>query len=62
MNIKIFIFQDQKYLDQAETLIADVYKVLGRVRGLRIGEAEDRDGQYFHYLTKWIFALNQMGK
>ncbi|MCO5587738.1 hypothetical protein L7F22_041690 [Adiantum nelumboides] len=33
--------------------------------GLRIGkEAEegedDGDGQYFHYLTKWMFALNRM--
>lgn len=21
---------------------------------------EDGDGQYFHYLTKWAFALNQV--
>lgn len=45
--------------------------------GLRIGKAMverdesepyddrlewDRDGQYFHYLTKWIFALDQMAR
>jgi len=29
---------------------------------LRIGEAPDRDGQYFHYLTKWLFTLNELGK
>lgn len=29
--------------------------------GLRIGkEQEDDDGQYFHYLTKWMFALSRM--
>eukprot|EP00899_Mesostigma_viride_P014897 jgi/Mesvir1/23408/Mv21100-RA.1 len=41
--------------------------------GLRIGKAEeerdargrvnpDGDGQYFHYLTKWMFALNRMAQ
>lgn len=34
--------------------------------GLRIGKPHeeghrDGDGQYFHYLTKWAFALNRMG-
>ena len=34
--------------------------------GLRIGKRHpeghpDGDGQYFHYLTKWAFALNRMG-
>lgn len=29
--------------------------------GLRIGkENEPDDGQYYHYLTKWMFALNRM--
>jgi hypothetical protein len=33
--------------------------------GLRIGKSDpegmpDGDGQYFHYLTKWMFALNRM--
>eukprot|EP01083_Nonionella_stella_P085597 237391_1 len=32
--------------------------------GLRIGKEDDVgpdcDGQYFHYLTKWMFALNRM--
>ena len=39
---------DRKFLDQAEWLVADVDRVLGRGRGIRIGEAPDRDGQYFH--------------
>lgn len=55
-------FKDSTYLDQAEEVVKEVYRVLGRKRGLRIGEEPDRDGQYFHYLTKWIFALNQLGK
>ncbi|XP_035694667.1 uncharacterized protein LOC118428663 [Branchiostoma floridae] len=49
-------------LQEAEALVADVYRVLGRPRGLRIGEEPDRDGQYFHYLTKWMYALHQLGK
>lgn len=53
---------ESAYIDQSEELVADVYRVLGRKKGLRIGEEPDRDGQYFHYLTKWIYALNEFGK
>ena len=28
---------------------------------LRIGEAPDRDGQYFHYLAMWLYALAVLG-
>ena len=42
---------DRKFLAQAEWLVAEVDRVLGRTRGIRIGEAPDRDGQYFHYLA-----------
>jgi hypothetical protein len=50
-----------RWLDQAEALVADVERVLGRPRGIRIGEASDRDGQYFHYLAMWLFALARLG-
>jgi hypothetical protein len=36
-------------------------RVLGRPRGIRIGEEPDRDGQYFPYLAMWIFALDRLG-
>ena len=36
-------------------------RVLGRRVGIRIGEASDRDGQYFHYLAMWLFALGRIG-
>ncbi|MFA9565970.1 MAG: hypothetical protein ACERLM_14900 [Acidimicrobiales bacterium] len=49
------------FLDRAERLVADVDSVLGRSPGYRIGEAADRDGQYFHYLTVWAFALGVLG-
>jgi hypothetical protein len=52
---------EQRWLDQAEELVGDVERVLGRRRGIRIGEASDRDGQYFHYLAMWLFALAQLG-
>src|SRR5206468_5999352 len=53
--------RDERYLDEAEGLVAEVNRVLGRSRGIRIGEAPDRDGQYFHYLAMWLFALAQLG-
>jgi hypothetical protein len=53
---------DQRWLDQAQQLVADVERVLGRPRGIRIGEAPDRDGQYFHYLTMWLFALARLSQ
>lgn len=53
---------EDQYLKQAEWLVAEVDRVLGRVRGIRIGEAADRDGQYFHYLAMWLYALAVLGK
>ena len=40
--------RDERYLDEAEGLVAEVNRVLGRPRGIRIGEEPDREGQYFH--------------
>ncbi len=48
---------DEAYLEEAKHLVEEVYRVLGRPRGIRIGEAPDRDGQYFHYLAMWMYAL-----
>lgn len=53
---------ERKYLDQAESLVAEVVRVLGRPRGIRIGEAPDRDGQYFHYLAMWLYGLAVLGR
>jgi hypothetical protein len=51
------LLADDARLREAETVVADVDRVLRRRRGYRIGEAPDRDGQYFHYLAMWLFAL-----
>ena len=54
---------DQRiYLNEAESVVAEVDRVLGRPLGIRIGEAPDRDGQYFHYLTMWLHALEVLGR
>jgi len=54
---------DQKqFLDEAERVVAQVERVLGRPRGFRIGEAADRDGQYYHYLAMWVYALSRLGR
>src|SRR6476469_6426978 len=52
----------ERYLDEAEGLVAEVNRVLGRPRGIRIGEEPDRDGQYFHYLAMWLYALSVLGR
>lgn len=53
---------DENYLAEAEQLVAEVERVLGRERGIRIGEEADRDGQYFHYLAMWLYALAMLGR
>lgn len=53
---------DPAWLDRAEALAAEVGRVLGRPKGLRIGEAPDRDGQYYHYLAMWLFALARLAE
>ena len=53
---------EARWLDEARWLVDEVERVLGRERGLRIGEAPDRDGQYFHYLAMWLFALERLGR
>lgn len=52
---------ETRWADEAQTLVAEVERVLGRARGIRIGEEPDRDGQYFHYLAMWLFALQRLG-
>ena len=52
---------EEQYLAQAEWVVAEVDRVLGRRIGIRIGEAPDRDGQYYHYLAMWMFALGRLG-
>jgi hypothetical protein len=54
--------RDDRFLAEAEWVVAEVYRVLGRSRGIRIGEAPDRDGQYFHYLAMWLYALGRLGR
>ena len=53
---------DNKWLTEARWLVDEVERVLGREKGIRIGEEEDRDGQYFHYLAMWLFALARLGE
>lgn len=53
--------RDERLLRECEWVVAEVERVLGRRRGIRIGEEPDRDGQYFHYLAMWIFALDRLG-
>lgn len=56
------VLRDRAFLDEAERVVAEVNRVLGRERGIRIGEEPDRDGQYFHYLAMWLYALAVLGR
>jgi hypothetical protein len=63
LYLSLFEYTDETvYLDRARQLVVDVERVLGRPRGLRIGEADDRDGQYYHYLAMWLYALGCFGR
>lgn len=53
---------EQRWLDEARWVVEEVDRVLGRPRGIRIGQAADRDGQYFHYLAMWMLALQRLGE
>lgn len=52
---------EESYLEEAQRLVGEVERVLGRPRGIRIGEAPERDGQYYHYLAMWLYALHRLG-
>ena len=54
--------KEEQYLAQALWVVSEVDRVLGRPLGIRIGEAPDRDGQYFHYLAMWLYALGRLGR
>lgn len=53
---------EDSYIDEAEWVVAEVDRVLSRPRGIRIGEEPDRDGQYFHYLAMWLYALAMLAR
>jgi hypothetical protein len=53
---------EDSFIDEAEWVVREVDRVLGRPRGIRIGEEPDRDGQYFHYLAMWLYALAMLAR
>jgi len=52
----------ERYLEEARQVVAEVERVLARDVGFRIGEEPDRDGQCFHYIALWLFALGRLGR
>ncbi len=50
------------YLKEALRVVDEVYRVLGRPRGLCSGETKDSGGQNFHHLVMWMFAMGQLGR
>jgi hypothetical protein len=52
--------RDAAYKQLADAVIEGVERVLGRPRGIRIGEEPERYGQYAHYHAVWLFAQHCM--
>ena len=50
------------FLDGRRRLVGKSIGCLAGERGIRIGEESDRDGQYFHYLAMWLYALAVIGR
>ncbi len=61
LSLRDTLLEDD-WLAEAEWVVAEVDRVLARPHGIRIGEGEDHDGQYFHYLAMWLFALQRLGR
>lgn len=54
---------DSSYLNEACWVHKEVKRVLGLPSGaIRIGQAADRHGVYFHYLSMWWFALARLAE
>ncbi|MFC1575643.1 hypothetical protein ACFL5A_03220 [Gemmatimonadota bacterium] len=53
---------DGRFLDEAEWVAQEVDRVLGRRRGIRMGESSEARGQSYRSLALWIFALNRLGR
>jgi hypothetical protein len=53
---------EERYLAEAEWVAAEVDRVLGRRRGIRMGEGPDSQGQTFRSQALWLFALNRLGE
>jgi hypothetical protein len=49
-------------LAEAEQVVNEVDRVLGRERGYLVGEEAAHEGQSFHYTALWAFALSRLGK
>lgn len=54
--------QEERYFRQAEWVVAEVKRVLGPPRVVAGGEEPERDCEYFHCLTMWLFALSRLGQ
>lgn len=53
---------EECHLAEAEWVAQEVDRVLGRRRGIRMGENPEARGQYFRSLALWIFALHRLGR
>ncbi len=53
---------EESFLAEAEWVAQEVDRVLGRRRGIRMGEKPEAGGQYFRSEALWVFALERLGR
>jgi hypothetical protein len=53
---------EERYLSEAEWVAQEVDRVLGRRRGIRMGERTDAQGQDFRSQALWVYALHRLGQ
>jgi hypothetical protein len=53
---------EDRYLDEAEWVAQEVDRILGRAKGIRMGEGPDKAGQSFRSQALWMFALRRLGE
>lgn len=53
---------EERYLGEAEWVAQEVDRVLGRRRGIRMGESPEARGQHFRSQILWLFALHRLGE
>ena len=53
---------EPRFLSQAEWVAQEVDRILGRRRGICMGDRPDAQGQHFRSHLFWVFALHRLGQ
>ena len=54
--------EEMRYLEEAQVVALNVDRILGRRKGICLGEGPESEGQTFRSLALWIYALRTLGE